>query len=257
MALLEGRSCVVTGGASGIGAAIAEAFVGQGARVVVGDIADDLGHDLVARLGSAARYVHADVTAESDIEGVVAAAVSAHGGVDVMVNNAGTSGDRSPLVDLDADGFDATTRLLLRSVALGHKHAARAMIAGGRGGSIISIGSISGLEGGWGGVGYAASKAAVVGVVRMAAARLGGHGIRCNAIHPGMVITPIYLRDRPLAAGQGAEFLDLLGEEIAPLQPLGRAGRPDDVAGAAVYLASDLSSWVTGVQLPVDGGYTA
>jgi NAD(P)-dependent dehydrogenase (short-subunit alcohol dehydrogenase family) len=174
-----------------------------------------------------------------------------------MVNNAGASGDRSPIADADAPGFDATIRLLLRSVLLGHKYAARHLIDQGVGGSIISIGSIAGLEGGWGGAAYTASKHAVAGLVRAGAAQLGKYGIRCNAIHPGLVMTPIYVGNMKIPSERGDEFLDLLGESLKEQQPLGRTGRPEDVANAAVFLASDLAKWITGVQLPVDGGYTA
>lgn len=255
--LLDGKVAVVTGAASGIGRAIAECFVAHGARVVGGDIDDERGAEVAAALGPAFRYLHADVNDEEQIAALPALAKDAFDRLDVMVNNAGASGDRSPIVDADAAGFERTTRLLLRSVLLGHKYAARQFIAQGGGGSIISIGSIAGLEGGWGGAGYTASKHGVAGLVRAAAAQLGCHGIRSNAIHPGLVMTPIYVGNMRIPAQHAEEFLTTLGAGLAGQQPLGRVGEPADVAGAALFLASDLASWITGVQLPVDGGYTA
>jgi NAD(P)-dependent dehydrogenase (short-subunit alcohol dehydrogenase family) len=255
--LLEGKVAVVTGAASGIGRAIVECFAAQGARIVGGDIDDEGGREVAAAVGESFRYLRADVTDEDQIAALPRFARETFGRLDVMVNNAGASGDRSPIVDADAAGFDATTRLLLRAVLLGHKYAAREFIAQGGGGSIISIGSIAGLEGGWGGVGYTASKHGVAGVVRAAAAQLGRHGIRSNAIHPGLVMTPIYARNWRIPASGADEFLSELGEALKDQQPLGRTGAPGDVANAALFLASDLSSWVTGVQLPVDGGYSA
>jgi NAD(P)-dependent dehydrogenase (short-subunit alcohol dehydrogenase family) len=255
--LLDGKVAAVTGAASGIGRAIVECFVAHGARVVGGDIDDERGRQAAAAVGPSVRYVHADVTDEAEISALVAIARETFGRLDVMVNNAGASGDRSPIIDADVAGFDATLRLLLRSVLLGHKYAAREFVAQGGGGSIISIGSIAGVEGGWGGVGYTASKHGVAGLVRAAAAQLGRYGIRSNAIHPGLVMTPIYVGNMGIPAEHAQEFLSTLGENLKDQQPLGRVGAPKDVAHAALFLASDLSSWVTGVQLPVDGGYTA
>jgi NAD(P)-dependent dehydrogenase (short-subunit alcohol dehydrogenase family) len=255
--LLGGRVAVITGGASGIGRAIAERFAEHGARVVLGDVDADHGAAVAQVIGPAAVFRRADVTDEEQIAALVGTATSEFGRLDVMVNNAGASGNRAPIIDADADGFDQATRLLLRSVLLGHKYAARAFVAQGGGGSIISIGSIAGLEGGWGGVGYTASKHGVAGLVRAGAAQLGVHGIRSNAIHPGLVMTPIYARNMGVDLADAEQFLGVLGAELADRQPLGRTGLPGDIADAALFLASDLSAWITGVQLPVDGGYTA
>jgi len=256
-ALLEGKVAVVTGAASGIGRAIVECFAAQGASVIGSDVDDERGRAVAAAAGTSVRYLHADVTDETQIAALPRFARETFGRLDVMVNNAGASGDRSPIVDADAAGFDATTRLLLRAVLLGHKYAAREFVAQGSGGSIISIGSIAGLEGGWGGVGYTASKHGVAGVVRAAAAQLGRYGIRSNAIHPGLVMTPIYARNWAIESEDVEEFLTALGDSLKEQQPLGRVGAPEDIANAALFLASDLSSWITGVQLPVDGGYMA
>lgn len=255
--LLDGKVAVVTGAASGIGRAILECFAAQGASVVGSDIDDARGREVAAAAGRSVRYLHADVTDEAQIAALPRFARETFGRLDIMVNNAGASGDRSPIVDADAARFDATTRLLLRAVLLGHKYAAREFVAQGSGGSIVSIGSIAGLEGGWGGVGYTASKHGVAGVVRAAAAQLGRYGIRSNAIHPGLVMTPIYAGNWHIGPDGTDEFLTALGDALKAQQPLGRVGAPDDIAKAALFLASDLSTWITGVQLPVDGGYMA
>ncbi|BDI22185.1 SDR family NAD(P)-dependent oxidoreductase [Herbiconiux sp. L3-i23] len=255
--LLDGKVAVITGGTSGIGLATVEAFVREGAKVVVADIQDEPGAALVGRLGDAVHYVHTDVTVEADIEAAVAAAVERFGRLDVMFNNAGTPGDQSRIVDLDTEGYDKTTDLLMRAVLLGHKYAARQFIAQGSNGSIISTSSLAGLQGGWGGVGYTSSKHAMTGIVRAATSELRGTGIRSNAIAPGLVMTPIYARYAQIEAERAEEFSARLGDLLGDEQPIGRIGQTSDIADAAVFLASDLSTWITGVVLPVDGGFSA
>lgn len=256
-ALLLRKVAVVTGGASGIGLASAERFVAEGARVVIGDIADDHGRAVADRLGDAATFVHTDVTDESAIEGIVAAAVATYGRLDVMFNNAGNQGHVSSLSDLDADGFDRTLALLTRSVALGHKYASRQFRAQGGGGAIISTSSTAGLQGAWAGAAYTAAKHAVIGLVRQAVAELAPLGIRSNVIAPGTIMTPIMANAFGVPAAQAHEFLAYLAQELGPKLPIGRVGVPEEVADVALFLASDLSRYVTGVTVPIDGGATA
>jgi NAD(P)-dependent dehydrogenase (short-subunit alcohol dehydrogenase family) len=253
---LDGKVAVITGGTSGIGRATAELFVREGARVLVGDIADDEGAALEAACGPACAYRHADVTREEDISALVDDAVERFGTVDVMFNNAGAGGEPTGYADLNTEGFDRGLDLLLRAVVLGHKHAARVMIPRG-GGSIISTASIAGYQGGWGRPAYDAAKGAIYNIVRSATAELGPHGIRSNAIAPGIIITPIMTRGFDLSEAQRDAFLARLAEETAPYQPLRRAGRPEDIAEAALFLASDGSAWMTGQTMIVDGGITA
>jgi NAD(P)-dependent dehydrogenase (short-subunit alcohol dehydrogenase family) len=251
---LDGKVAVITGGTSGIGRATAERFVAEGAKVVVGDLADDEGAALEAALGDAVAFRHADVTIEDDIAALVDEAVGRFGRLDVMFNNAGTGGEPTGYQDLDAEGFDRAIGLLLRAVVLGHKHAARVMVPQGSG-SIISTASIAGYQGGWARPSYDAAKGAIYNVVRSATAELGPLGIRSNAIAPGIIVTPLMGRQVPLE--QREAFFARLHEIAAPLQPLGRAGRPEDIASAALFLASDDASWMTGQTMIVDGGITA
>jgi NAD(P)-dependent dehydrogenase (short-subunit alcohol dehydrogenase family) len=253
---LEQKVAVITGGASGIGRASVELFVAEGARVVVGDIQDEAGAALAERLGSDVAFVHTDVTEEEQVAALVDAAVSAFGRLDVMFNNAGAPGTGGEIVELDLAGFDRSVDLLLRSVALGHKHAGRVMKAQGSG-SIVSTASIAGLGGGDVDVSYSASKAAIINLVRTATAELGPFGVRSNAIAPGLIVTPIFSNRFPLEPEQVPAFDDRLAAIAGSVQPVPRAGRPEDIARAALFLASDEASFISGHTLVVDGGFTA
>lgn len=252
---LVGKVAVVTGGSSGIGLASAEAFVAEGARVVIGDIQDERGRAAVERLGDAAHYLHVDVRDDEQVGALVDAAVERFGRIDVMFNNAAAAGDTSPITELGPEGLDASLRVIVGSAVSGHRYAARAFAAQGGGGSIITTSSGAGLQGGWASAGYVIGKHAVIGLVRHAAAELGPLGIRSNAICPGITMTPVMAigiaRDRKPA------FLDELGIALRDEQPIKRVGQPDDIAAAAVFLASDMSRFVNGVALPVDGGASA
>lgn len=255
--LLEGKVTIVTGGTSGIGRATVERYVAEGAKVAIADIQDAAGAQLADELGDAAIYVHTDVTDEADIEALVAKTVDAFGTLDVIYNNAGAQGDPSPILEIGSDGFDKTLALLTRSVVLGHKYAARQFQAQGTGGSIISTASAAALQGGWSAAGYTIAKHAVVGVVRQSVAELAPLGIRSNAIAPGIIMTPIMARSFGVPMDEAEQFADFLAERLAGSQPIGRTGTPDDIAKVATFLASDLSEFVVGAVLPVDGGATA
>lgn len=254
---LEGKVAVVTGAASGIGRASAELFVREGAKVVAADIDDAQGTELERAHGGSLVYAHTDVTNEDDIAGAIATAVQRFGRLDIMFNNAGAQGDPSPLTDITPDGFDKTLALLTRSVVLGHKHAARQFEAQGGGGSIVSTASAAGLQGNWSAAGYTIAKHAVVGVVRQAVTELGPKGIRSNAIAPGIIRTPIMARSFGVPLEKAEEFSAFLDEKLGPDQPIGRLGVAEDIAEAALWLASDASAFVTGIVLPVDGGATS
>lgn len=255
--LLDGKVAIVTGGTSGIGLATVQRYIAEGAKVVVADIQDQLGTELEAAHAGDVAYLHTDVTDEAAIEALVAGTVERFGKLDAIFNNAGAGGDPAPIVDLTAEGFDKTLALLARSVMLGHKYAARQFQAQGTGGSIISTASAAGLQGGWSAAGYTTAKHAVVGIVRQAAAELGPLGIRSNAIAPGIIMTPIMARAFGVPLEQAAEFEEFLAARLASEQPIGRVGRPDDIAKVATFLASDLSDFMTGVTVPVDGGATS
>lgn len=254
---LAGKVAVITGGANGIGRATAELFVAEGAKVVVADIADDLGRELEGSYQGELIYRHTDVTVEAEIEALVATAVERYGRLDIMFNNAGTGGDPAPFQDITQDGFNTTMNLLATSVVLGHKYAARQFAAQGGGGSIITTSSVAGLQGGQSSLGYTAAKHAVVGIVREATHQLAPLGVRSNAVAPGITMTGIMGASFGVPRERDDEFKEFLGERLADKQPVGRVGQPEDLAHAVLYLASDESAWVSGVVLPVDGGQTS
>jgi NAD(P)-dependent dehydrogenase (short-subunit alcohol dehydrogenase family) len=256
-AKLAGKVAVITGGTSGIGLGSVELFVVEGARVVVGDIQDDLGAALQSRYPEEVVYVHADVTDDAQVGTLVQAAVQRFGKLDVMFNNAGAGGDFSPLIDLSPAGLDKTLALLTRSVVSGHQHAARQFRKQGSGGTIISTASAASFQGGWSAAAYTIAKHAVIGVVRQATAELSPLGIRSNAICPGVIMTPIIASALGVSKARADEFIQFLAKRVAKVHPLGRVGFPRDVAEAAVFLASDSSEFITGVALPVDGGASA
>lgn len=255
MGALDGRSAVITGGASGIGAAVVRRFAAEGASVVVADIDDAAGEALATQVG--AHYLHCDVTSEEHLAAAVDAAVRLHGRLDVWMGNAGFGGTLGEITELDADGFDRTVAVLLRAVALGMKHAVTAMRAGGRGGSIISTSSVAGLQGGHGPHIYSACKAAVIGLTRSVALEQGPHGIRVNCINPGGIDTPIFSRALGVEGEEADAVRQLVISSVSASTPLGRIGQPADIAGAALWLASDDAAYVTGQTIVVDGGLTS
>lgn len=257
MGQIEGKVAVVTGGVSGIGLATVELFIAEGARVVVGDIQDDLGATLTARFPDDVVFVHTDVTDDAAIGMLVQTAVDRFGRIDIMFNNAGAGGDMSSMLDLSAEGLARTLALLTQSVMSGHKYAARQFLAQGSGGSIISTASIAGMEGGWAPAGYTIGKHSIIGVVRHAVAEFAKAGIRSNAIAPGNIMTPVMASAWGVPAEHADAFEAFLIEKLGPGQPSGRVGMPIDIARVALFLASDASAYVNGVLLPVDGGCTA
>ena len=246
---LADRVAVITGGASGIGRATALRFLAEGARVVVGDLNAGAAQQLVADAGQPDRltFIRTDVAEEHDVQALIGAATERHGRLDVVFNNAGSGGAFGPITEIDVDHWDRTFAVLVRSVFLGIKHAARAMIAQGDGGSIINTASIAGQVGGSGPQAYSAAKAAVINLTLNAAAELAPHRIRVNAICPGVIFTP-------LAAGANR---DQLAQIVEAFQPWPDQGAGDDIAGAALWLAGDDSRFVNGEAIRVDGGLVA
>lgn len=258
---LDGQVAVVTGGASGIGEGIVTRFASEGAKVVVADIDVAAGERVAKEIGGL--FVECDVSDESQLAAAVDAAVSEFGGLDCFVGNAGFGGARGPITDLVAGEFDRTVAVLLRAVALGMKHACRVMQSGpglpGRGGTIISTSSVAGLMGGMGPHVYSACKAGVIGITRSVALEQGPFGIRVNCINPGGIETPIFAKGLGVADDpeQSAAVTQFVASKVAERVPLGRIGQPADIAGAAVWLASPDSSYVTGQAIVVDGGLTS
>lgn len=249
---LQDRVVVITGAASGIGEAAAQAVVAEGGVVVLADIQDERGQAVAAGLGDAATYVHCDVTSEPDVAALVDAAVDGHGRLDGMVNNAGIIGAHGPIDEIPLAEYEFTTAVLQTSVFLGLKHAARVMKPQAAG-SIVSLASIAGVQGGLGPHVYAAAKTAVVGLTRNVAAELGAWSIRVNAIAPGKIVTP--MNAATITGDPDAiEETKLAFATRTPLR--GRIGLADDIAAAVVFLLSDDAGFVSGHTLVVDGGLT-
>jgi NAD(P)-dependent dehydrogenase (short-subunit alcohol dehydrogenase family) len=251
---LEGKIALITGGCSGIGLATTELFVAEGAQVLVADLQDEKGKALEARFVGRVIYAHCDVTREADIKSALDKAAAAFGGLDILFNNAGTGGVVAGVADMPVEGWDFTQALLLRGPMLGMKHAVPLMQKRG-GGSIINTASIAGLEAGWG-LAYGVAKAGVIHLSKLGAAELAVHNIRVNAICPGVIVTPIF----GIATGHSREVADQMAaglvDAAGAMQPIRSAGRPEDIARAALYFASDDSRFTTGTHLLVDGGIT-
>ncbi|WP_296598789.1 SDR family NAD(P)-dependent oxidoreductase [Phenylobacterium sp.] len=252
---LEGKVAVITGGVSGIGLGTVELFVAEGARVVAADIQDEKGAMLEQRFPGKVRYAHCDVTKEAEIKAAVDLAASEFGGLDILFNNAGISDAMRSIGEIDADKWNWIFEILVRGPALGLKHAAPLMVARG-GGSIINTASIAGLQAGYGPIAYSSAKAAVIHMSRVAAAQLSPQKIRVNAICPGLIATSIFGASFGLPRAVADQMAALVVENAAKVQPIPKAGLPDDIAQAALYLASDASAFVTGTHLVVDGGIT-
>jgi NAD(P)-dependent dehydrogenase (short-subunit alcohol dehydrogenase family) len=251
----QGKVVIVTGAASGIGEAIARRFADDGAQVVAADVQDARGEALVASLRHGASYRHCDVSREADVRDLIAHAAERFGRVDVLVNNAGSPGPSGPIEGIEAEAFDDAIGVLLRSVFLGMKHAAPVMKRQ-RSGNIISTASVAGLRTGFGPHAYSAAKAAVVHLTHTVAMELGESGVRVNCICPGGIATPIFGKGYGLSPEAADRTVPLMKQALAGMQPLQRAGLPQDIANAAAWLASDESSFVNGHALVVDGGLT-
>ena len=252
---LNGKVAVITGGCSGIGLGAVELFVAEGGKVVCADVQDEKGAILVQRFPEAVRYAHCDVTQEADIAAAIALAAEAFGGLDILFNNAGSGGTPGGVADMTVEGWDQTMNLLLRSVMLGMKHAVPLMDARG-GGSIINTASVAGLEAGWGPLAYSTAKGAVIHLTRVAAAQLAQQKIRVNAICPGLIATSIFGASIGLPREVADQMAARIAEGAPRMQPIPKAGLPEDIARACLYLAGDGAAFVTGTHIVVDGGLT-
>lgn len=253
MALLEAKTAIVTGGASGLGEATCRLMVAEGAHVIIADIQDDKGLALAAELGDAASYVHVDVTSEPDVAGVIDTAMERWGVLDGMFNNAGIVGAVGPIDEMPLEEWQFSIDVLLKSVFLGSKHAARVMKPQGHG-VILATSSIAGVQGGLGPHPYNMAKTAIVGFTKNLAAELAPFGVRAAAIAPGKHNTPMnadVLYGDPDALDRSLEYFSTKG---TPLR--GRPGLASDIAEAAVWLMSDRAGFVSGHTLVVDGGFT-
>jgi 3-oxoacyl-[acyl-carrier protein] reductase len=239
--LLDGRTAVITGGAGGLGQAMALRFAGEGARVVVADLNIDAATEFAGSLPHGAFAVRTDVTNVEDVAALTERVTAEAGQVDVFVNNAGITRDAS-IRKMTLDQWDAVHNVHLRAAFIAIKAVAEPMRAQGSG-AIINISSISGKVGNFGQANYSSAKAGLVGLTKVAAKELARHGVRVNAIQPGLIRTAM------------TEVLaeDIWNQKLTEI-PMGRAGEPDEVAKVALFLASDLSSYLTGTVLEVTGG---
>ena len=257
---LEGKVAVITGGTSGIGACTAEVFVANGAKVVIAGRRQDRGEKLAQKLGDAASFIRTDVSIEADVKAMIDHAVNRFGHLDCLMNNAGRSSQYAAIADVDLEQFDAVIAVHLRAVLAGMKYAARVMAVHGTG-SIINVASVNGFRAGLGGHYYSAAKAASIHLTRCAAMELGEKGIRVNSLSPGMIATGAFAKYVGMQSDEADDHPEYaeaaIGSVVTRWQPLQYVGRVDDIAQAALFLASDASRFVTGHNLVVDGGISA
>lgn len=254
MSRLDNQVAVITGGASGIGKASVKLFVKEGARVVIADILDDHGQSLAEEMGENAVFLHTDVSQEDQIKASVDLAMEKFGRLDCMFNNAGIPGAGGPIDEIPSMGFDITVAVLFRSVFYGMKHAALVMKELGSG-SIINTASIAGYRTGFAGHFYSGCKAAVIHMTRSVAIELGPFGIRVNCICPGAIVTSIFARALGVDQKTTEATYEPLKEAFKDRQAIKRPGMPEDIAQAALWLASQDSSFVNGADIKVDGGF--
>ncbi len=251
MGEIEGRVAIITGGASGIGAATTRLFVENGARVVVGDLQSDLGDSLARELSPNVVFQRTDVSNEHDVQAMVSRAEAAFGRLDCIFNNAGFGGALGTIAETPVEEWDLTFHVLVRGVFLGMKHAAPLLRR--QGGSIISTASVAALVGGYSPHAYAAAKAAVIQLTKSVALEMAEDQIRVNCICPGFIATPLALN----TVGKPESVMNARKPQMVGAQPIERPGEPRDIAEMALFLASDRSTFITGQAFVVDGGFAA
>ena len=256
MGRLNGKVAVITGATSGIGLRTAEVFVAEGAKTIVAGRRVREGEALAKRLGPDCIFLQTDVTVEEQMRALIALAVDRFGRIDCLFNNAGGPAQTGGIEGLEVTRFDLAMATLVRSVMLGMKHAAPHMKKQGFG-SIINNGSIAGRLAGYStSVVYSTAKAAVIHLTKCVAMELGESGIRVNSISPGLIATGIFAKALGLSVDAAENTPSLTREIYKTAQPIPRAGLPDDIAHAAVFLASDESGFINGHDLVVDGAMT-
>lgn len=253
MKRLEGKTAIITGGASGIGRASALLFASEGARVIAADISPEVETTvkMLKDAGGQGRALVGDAASRKLIDEAVALATKDYGGLDVMFANAGVSGGLPTLFDLTEANWNDVLRINLVGVFIAVQAAARAMVAQKRGGSIICTASVAGIRSGAGGMPYSASKAGVISIAQTGANQLAGTGIRVNAVCPGLTETGM---TQPVFDGARARGTEA---KLGQLNPLKRAADPQEIAEVALFLASDAASYVNGQAIAVDGGLSS
>ena len=248
-----GKVGFVTGGASGLGEALARLMVAEGGSVGIADLHGDRAAALAAELGPAALAIACDVTKEADVASAIDATVAKFGHVDGVFANAGIVGVVGPIAETNMDDFDKTIAVLVRGVFVTVKHAARVMIAQGTGGAIVCTSSVAGIQGGLGPHAYTVAKTGVIGLARAASSELVAHKIRVNAIAPGSIPTAMTAH---VMAGD-PDDVEKATAVMAKQSPLGRSGMPIDIAETALFFMTDAGSYISGQVIAVDAGLTA
>lgn len=250
----SGKSVVVTGAASGIGRATTLLFAREGATVFAADL-DLAGAEAVAREGENIIPVACDVCDVAQIKALMDHAAGTCGGIDHVFNNAGAGGAREPIDEIDADGWDRTMHLLLRSVAMGIRYAVPHM-AGRKGAAIVNTSSVAAVGPGYSPTAYAVAKAGVLHLTKCAATDLAKHGIRVNAVQPGFINTNIFTASMEMPADKVDLAKAMIAQMSSHAQPVARGGQPDDIANAVAFLCSEEAGFMTGASMIVDGGIT-
>ncbi|MGR8921110.1 MAG: glucose 1-dehydrogenase [Gammaproteobacteria bacterium] len=251
-ALLDDKSILITGGSTGIGRATALVCAAEGARLTIADVNEAAGREVVETVtgqGGQACFVRTDVTNSAEVRASIAAAVEAYGRLDGAFNNAGIEGNFTNIVKMTEEEYDRTVDVDLKGVWLCVKYQIEQLLKQESPGSIVSTASVAGLIGTRGGSAYCAAKHGVVGLTKCAALEFGRKGIRVNAVCPGIIETPMLER----MSGETG----ISREQLVAQEPIGRLGQPREIGDAVVWLLSEQASFVTGIAMPVDGGFTA
>ena len=254
MGKLDGKVALITGAAGGIGRATSKLFIEEGCKgIILADIWDEMGEKVANELGPNVIYIHTDVSQEADIEKAIDLATGKFSRLDIVFSNAGNPGPGGAIEDVPTNEFDHTVAIHLRAAFLCMKHSIPIMKKQGSG-CFIMTSSVAAFQHGMGSLPYSLSKAGIVHLMRIAAVELGAFGIRANAIAPGGIKTGIFGQAYGLSPEAAVTFGELMEENLANLQPIRRAGLPEDIAQAALFLADDASSFITGITLKVEGG---
>jgi NAD(P)-dependent dehydrogenase (short-subunit alcohol dehydrogenase family) len=252
---LEDKVAIVTGGTSGIGKRTVEIFAEEGASVLIAARREKDGRELADRLGDKVGFLKTDVSLETDVEKMIGYAIDRFGKLDCLFNNAGVPATHGSIAEIPLEDYEYALSVLLGGVFLGMKHAAPVMCAQSSG-SIINTGSIAGITAGYSSIVYSTAKAAVIHLTKLVAMELGESNVRVNCISPGGIATGIFGKAAGLPPDQAEKTTEVMMQVLADIQPIRRAGIVDDIAQAALFLASDESTFINGHNLVVDGGLT-